>query len=91
MNNFQNPAPDLEEQETGEISGEFGDNVSMSSRGRSAVTPDYLDMPPEEVPTHSFLNKYKPMNWHHMKALIWKNAMSLLRNYGYVYMSKHIG
>ncbi|KAL4708471.1 hypothetical protein ACJJTC_014079, partial [Scirpophaga incertulas] len=77
-----NPAPDGDDSEMGEISGEFGDNVSMSSRGRAAVTPDYPDMPPEESPSNGFLEKYKPMKLNHMKALIWKNAMSLLRNYG---------
>lgn len=79
-----NPAPDAEEPEMGEISGEFGDNVSMSSKGRAAVTPDYLaaDMPPEVVAPRTFFEKYKPMKWNHMKALMWKNAMTLLRNYG---------
>lgn len=39
--NFQDPAAiDLEEAEIGEISGEFGDNVSMSSKGRVVVTPE---------------------------------------------------
>nr|AMQ10350.1 ABC transporter G family member 5 [Mythimna separata] len=80
-----NPAAvDLEEAEIGEISGEFGDNVSMSSKGRVVVTPELTNpieaMPPEEKPSRS-LEMYMPMKWHHMKALIWKNFLSLFRNF----------
>lgn len=75
---------DLEEAEIGEISGEFGDNVSMSSKGRVVVTPELLNpieaMPPEEKPKRS-LESYMPMKWHHMKPLIWKNFLSLFRNF----------
>ncbi|KAH9634890.1 hypothetical protein HF086_017189 [Spodoptera exigua] len=81
-----NPAAvDLEEAEIGEISGEFGDNVSMSSKGRVVVTPELIApieaMPPEEKPRRS-MEMYMPMKWHHMKALIWKNFLSLFRNFG---------
>ncbi|KAF9823652.1 hypothetical protein SFRURICE_019159 [Spodoptera frugiperda] len=81
-----NPAAvDLEEAEIGEISGEFGDNVSMSSKGRVVVTPELINpieaMPPEEKPRRS-MEMYMPMKWHHMKALIWKNFLSLFRNFG---------
>ncbi|XP_026729160.1 ABC transporter G family member 20 [Trichoplusia ni] len=81
-----NPAAvDLEEAEIGEISGEFGDNVSMSSRGRVVVTPELVApieaMPPPEKPARN-MDMYIPMKWHHMKALIWKNFLSLFRNFG---------
>ncbi|CAH0597662.1 unnamed protein product [Chrysodeixis includens] len=81
-----NPAAvDLEEAEIGEISGEFGDNVSMSSRGRVVVTPELVApieaMPPPEKPARN-MDMYTPMKWHHMKALIWKNFLSLFRNFG---------
>ncbi|XP_075986626.1 ABC transporter oskyddad [Anticarsia gemmatalis] len=78
-------AIDLEEAEIGEISGEFGDNVSMSSKGRVVVTPELImpveAMPPEEKPART-MEEYMPMKWHHMKALIWKNFLSLFRNFG---------
>lgn len=78
-------AIDLEEAEIGEISGEFGDNVSMSSKGRVVVTPELIApieaMPPREKPTN-MVDTYIPMKWHHMKALIWKNFLSLFRNFG---------
>ncbi|KAG6451239.1 hypothetical protein O3G_MSEX007021 [Manduca sexta] len=81
-------AIDLEEAEIGEISGEFGDNVSMSSKGRVVVTPDVPmpveSLPPEEKATRSFVETIKPMKWHHMKALIWKNFWSLFRNFGVI-------
>ncbi|XP_053619421.1 ABC transporter G family member 23 isoform X2 [Plodia interpunctella] len=82
-----NPATiDLEEAEIGEISGEFGDNVSMSSKGRVVVTPELMApveaLPPEEEVHRNCLERIKPMKWHHMKALIWKNALSLFRNFG---------
>ncbi|CAG9794722.1 unnamed protein product [Diatraea saccharalis] len=79
-----NPAPAIEESEVGEISGEFGDNVSMSSKGRVVVTPDCapVEMPPEEIRHYSLYEKIKPMKWIHMKPLIWRNGLQLLRNYG---------
>ncbi|XP_026754097.2 ABC transporter G family member 23 [Galleria mellonella] len=80
-----NPAVDLEESEMGEISGEFGDNVSMSSKGRVVVTPELTPadaLPPDEEPALNRLERIKPMKWHHMKALIWKNTLSLVRNFG---------
>ncbi|KAI5645573.1 ABC transporter domain-containing protein [Phthorimaea operculella] len=80
-------AIDLAEAEIGEISGEFGDNVSMSSKGRVpvVVTPELKApveaLPPEETPPRSCLERIKPMQWHHMKALVWKNFFSLFRNF----------
>ncbi|KAI8423035.1 hypothetical protein MSG28_014123 [Choristoneura fumiferana] len=75
---------DLEE-DLGEISGEFGDNVSMSSKGRVVVTPDIASpmeaLPPEEKPPTTCFERIKPMQWRHMKSLMWKNFLSLFRNY----------
>ncbi|XP_049880943.1 ABC transporter G family member 20 [Pectinophora gossypiella] len=78
-------AIDIADAEIGEISGEFGDNVSMSSKGRVVVTPELKApveaLPPEEEPPEGCLERIKPMKWHHMKALIWKNFFSLFRNF----------
>lgn len=72
------------EDEIGEISGEFGDNVSMSSKGRGIVVESNLveALPPEEKPPSGLLQRIKPMQLHHMEALVWKNFWSLFRNYG---------
>ncbi|XP_045540017.1 ABC transporter G family member 20 [Papilio machaon] len=81
-------AIDLEEAEIGEISGEFGDNVSMSSKSRVVVTPELIApveaLPPEEKPPIGCLERIKPMKWHHMRALLWKNFLSLFRNWGLI-------
>ncbi|XP_023287880.1 ABC transporter G family member 20 isoform X2 [Orussus abietinus] len=71
------PEHDVED----EMSGEFGDNVSISSRRRSiAVTDDnnVPELPPEEKGSSSF----KPLDSNHMKALIWKNFLWMWRNVG---------
>ncbi|XP_046742307.1 ABC transporter G family member 20 [Diprion similis] len=67
-----------------EMSGEFGDNVSISSRRRSiAITPtdDEIvpDLPPEEKGSKS---SFKMLDPCHMKALIWKNFLWMWRNFG---------
>ncbi|XP_046614540.1 ABC transporter G family member 20 isoform X1 [Neodiprion virginianus] len=67
-----------------EMSGEFGDNVSISSRRRSiAITPTdddmVLDLPPEEKGSKS---SFKMLDPCHMKALIWKNFLWMWRNFG---------
>lgn len=70
----------------GEISGEFGDNVSMSSRGgRISIAPDNVEnvapeLPPEEEPPFTFSDYFKIMKATHMKALIWKNFLWMWRN-----------
>nr|XP_050869462.1 ABC transporter G family member 20 [Vespula vulgaris] len=64
-----------------EMSGEFGDNVSISSRRRSIVVMDdgnLPELPPEEK--GSF--KFSMLNPQHMKALIWKNFLWMWRNVG---------
>ncbi|KAJ0170715.1 hypothetical protein K1T71_013487, partial [Dendrolimus kikuchii] len=79
-------AIDLEEAELGEISGEFGDNTSMSSKGRVVVTPEMLGpidaIPPDDGVKANVWDMIMPMKAHHMRALIWKNFWSLFRNFG---------
>ncbi|XP_050483054.1 ABC transporter G family member 23 [Bombus huntii] len=65
-----------------EMSGEFGDNVSVSSRRKSIVI-DHLnvsDLPPEDE-CHGTSRMVNPM---HMKALIWKNFLWMWRNVGMI-------
>ncbi|XP_076175367.1 ABC transporter G family member 23 [Ptiloglossa arizonensis] len=63
-----------------EMSGEFGDNVSVSSRRRSVAVDDgnVPELPPEEKGSHDF----QMLNAQHMKALIWKNFLWMWRNVG---------
>ncbi|VVC96253.1 ABC transporter G family member 23 [Leptidea sinapis] len=78
-------ALDIEDGDIGEISGEFGDNVSMSSKGRSVVADLTLPveaLPPDDDDPKGYIERIKPMKLHHMKALIWKNFWSLFRNFG---------
>uniref|UniRef100_A0A6M2DJ84 Putative lipid exporter abca1 n=1 Tax=Xenopsylla cheopis TaxID=163159 RepID=A0A6M2DJ84_XENCH len=86
------PAIELEDEEIGEISGEFGDNISMSSRGgvrgsRGVVVPGVSvgvvpPLPPEEAPEFNCWDRAKLLQTHHMKALIWKNFLWMWRNVG---------
>ncbi|CAH0721255.1 unnamed protein product, partial [Brenthis ino] len=78
------PDPTAVEDEIGEISGEFGDNVSMSSKGRGIVVESNLveALPPEDKSPSGLLQRIKPMQLHHMQALVWKNFWSLFRNFG---------
>ncbi|PBC25293.1 ABC transporter G family member [Apis cerana cerana] len=61
-----------------EMSGEFGDNISISSKRKSIVIDEgnIPSMPPEEKGTTSF----KMIDPQHMKALIWKNFLWMWRN-----------
>uniref|UniRef100_A0A1L8DDG1 Putative abc transporter g family member 20 n=1 Tax=Nyssomyia neivai TaxID=330878 RepID=A0A1L8DDG1_9DIPT len=79
-----NPALDISDEDKCEISGEFGDNISMSSRGRDVVTPDPINMriPEPELPPHTFLDNFKIFKMHHMRTLIWKNFLWMWRNVG---------
>uniref|UniRef100_A0A1B6GX14 Uncharacterized protein n=1 Tax=Cuerna arida TaxID=1464854 RepID=A0A1B6GX14_9HEMI len=66
---------------TSEISGEFGDNVSLSSR--LPVAADPVDpLPPDEEVEWSLTDLCSVYKSHHMKALIWKNALWMIRNVG---------
>ncbi|XP_043268135.1 ABC transporter G family member 23 isoform X2 [Venturia canescens] len=65
-----------------EMSGEFGDNVSVCSRRKSiAVSADEAiaaELPPEEEGSSNI----KTLDPQHMKALIWKNFLWMWRNFG---------
>ncbi|XP_017796299.1 PREDICTED: ABC transporter G family member 23 [Habropoda laboriosa] len=63
-----------------EMSGEFGDNVSLSSRRKSVAIDDenVPELPPEEEGP----SKSKIINSMHMKALVWKNFLWMWRNVG---------
>lgn len=61
-----------------EMSGEFGDNVSISSRRKSIVINDASELPPEEKGSSNF----KMLDPQHMKALVWKNFLWMWRNVG---------
>lgn len=73
--------------EPSEMSGEFGDNVSTSSRaGRISIMPDSSEHqpdipPPEEEDKMTFKDYFKFAKWSHMKTLIWKNFLWMARNY----------
>lgn len=80
-----NPALDISEDDHCEISGEFGDNISMSSRGRDVITPDPiapLPLPAEEMPEVSAFDKFKFAKMHHLRTLMWKNFLWMMRNVG---------
>ncbi|XP_032678844.1 ABC transporter G family member 23 [Odontomachus brunneus] len=65
-----------------EMSGEFGDNVSISSRRRSVVIVDDGNLPSELPPEEKGSSKSTMLNPMHMKALIWKNFLWMWRNVG---------
>ncbi|XP_060530041.1 ABC transporter G family member 20 [Cylas formicarius] len=73
--------------EVGEISGEFGDNISMSSRSgkRVSIAPEPAEtippeLPPEEEAETHFTDYLKVVKLDHMKTLIWKNFLWMWRN-----------
>ncbi|KAL7730642.1 hypothetical protein ACLKA6_003419 [Drosophila palustris] len=83
---ISNPALDMsDEQHAAEISGEFGDNISMSSAARDPISntaPAAPPLPPvQEIPT-SFWYNLHVMQSHHLHALIWKNFLWMMRNVG---------
>ncbi|CAK9808492.1 ABC transporter G family member 23 [Anthophora quadrimaculata] len=63
-----------------EMSGEFGDNVSLSSRRKSVVIDE--ENVPELPPEEEGYPKTKILNSMHMKALVWKNFLWMWRNVG---------
>jgi hypothetical protein len=69
----------------GEISGEFGDNISMSSRGPDKIVAEIIapPLPPEdENVKFTFIDNFKILKGHHMRALLWKNFLWMWRNVG---------
>lgn len=81
-----NEAAVIDDEVVGEISGEFGDNVSMSSRGgRVSIAPEpetsqLPELPPEEDPEIKCTDYFKVVKSSHMRALIWKNFLWMWRN-----------
>ncbi|XP_012220208.1 ABC transporter G family member 20 [Linepithema humile] len=65
-----------------EMSGEFGDNVSVSSRRRSIIINTNDGNVPELPPEEEGSSKFSMINSMHMKALIWKNFLWMWRNVG---------
>lgn len=83
---ISNPALDLsDEQGAAEISGEFGDNISMSSAIRDPISTSAVPAPPlppeQEIPA-SFWYNLHVMSWNHLHALTWKNFLWMIRNVG---------
>lgn len=76
--------PQLEMQNDGfdqntEISGEFGDNMSVANV--PAVAPDTADpLPPNDEVDFSWTEMCNILTPHHMKALVWKNTLWMWRN-----------
>ncbi|XP_066145977.1 ABC transporter G family member 20 [Euwallacea fornicatus] len=74
--------------EIGEISGEFGDNTSMSRRSirRVSIAPDASnetippELPPEDEPEVKWTDYLNVLKGAHMTALIWKNFLWMWRN-----------
>ncbi|CAG9815832.1 unnamed protein product [Phaedon cochleariae] len=77
-----------DEMGVGEISGEFGDNVSMTSRTsrRVSIAPEPAheihqpELPPEDKPEVFYRDYLKIVKLTHMRALIWKNFLWMWRN-----------
>ncbi|KAK9501880.1 hypothetical protein O3M35_012521 [Rhynocoris fuscipes] len=67
-----------------EISGEFGDTISLSGRSVSPLPapPPCEPLPPEEEVESSWKDMFNVYQSHHMKALIWKNILWLWRSVG---------
>lgn len=80
---------DVSSADNGEISGEFGDNISLSSRGArrvSLVPPGDVEntaeseIPPEDIRPAKASDYLLVLKSNHMKALIWKNFLWMIRN-----------
>ncbi|KAK5645434.1 hypothetical protein RI129_006734 [Pyrocoelia pectoralis] len=82
----------LDASDKSEISGEFGDNTSLSGRsGRSGrsirnsrrVSPGAGELPvvpPQDIVPTKISDYFLILQNHHMKALIWKNFLWMIRN-----------
>lgn len=80
----EDPAGEGNQDNMSEVSGEFGDNVSIKS-GRSEGQQSVAgpsDLPPDEEPPYACSDLLKVFVPHHMKALIWKNFLWMWRNVG---------
>lgn len=65
---------------TSEISGEYGDNISLTSKDVNPVTSSELDMPPEEGQKWNLMDYVKCLSPHRMKAVVWKDFLWMWRN-----------
>lgn len=81
-----NPAVVLDD-EAGEISGEFGDSVSITSRStrRVSIAPEPtvetpIEVPPDDILDISCKDYLQILKANHMRALIWKNFLWMWRN-----------
>ncbi|KAL1137708.1 hypothetical protein AAG570_009404 [Ranatra chinensis] len=64
-----------------EISGEFGENMSVSNIKIAPI--EIADpLPPDDETDWSWKDALHIFTPHHMKALIWKNFLWLIRNFG---------
>lgn len=83
---IQNPALDLGDEDLGEISGEFGDSISMTGRAidtlNSASDLPTPPLPPVDVAPMTLRERICFLNGSHMKAQIWKNFLWMWRNVG---------
>ncbi|KAK3921289.1 ABC transporter G family member 23 [Frankliniella fusca] len=80
----EDPAGESGADAASEISGEFGDNVSIKSgrsEGHHSVTGP-SDLPPEDETPFSCKDMFMILSPHRMKALIWKNFLWMWRNFG---------
>lgn len=81
-----NPALDLsDEQRNTEISGEFGDNISMASASMDPITSNTVrapPLPPEQQIHTSFWYNLHVMSTNRLHAQIWKNFLWMMRNAG---------
>ncbi|KAG4069757.1 hypothetical protein HA402_003198 [Bradysia odoriphaga] len=82
---ISNPVIDISDEDHGEISGEFGDSTSMSTRVKDVITASeapHPPLPPEEEPPATLIDYLSIFKPHHLKALIWKNFLWMWRNVG---------
>ncbi|KAK4876455.1 hypothetical protein RN001_012877 [Aquatica leii] len=78
---------DCELNDCNEISGEFGDNISLSGRSGRRVSISLVNekeempvVPPEDIPPAKISDYFVRLQSNHMKALVWKNFLWMLRN-----------
>ncbi|XP_024080654.1 ABC transporter G family member 23 isoform X1 [Cimex lectularius] len=66
-----------------EISGEFGDNMSLANVNVPVIHPIVVDpIPPDDDVAFSWKDVLSLYKSHHMKALVWKNLLWVWRNVG---------
>lgn len=82
MQEVMGPPGPAEVEATSEISGEYGDNISLSSKDVNPVDSYHSDMPPEEETGWDVVDYLKVVSPNRMNALIWKNFLWLWRNVG---------